>query len=201
MRDEAGQGAKGAGRSPYREREELLVSYPLRSYPAYLSGLLISFLVVPLMAYRLAFVIDRPSTWVILGLFAVAPPLITAAISGSRVGGQKGELRLFRDRVEVPRPFARAPLRFRLADLQIELHVTRTTMSGVAIELPRALTLEGGGERRVLHAELFGSAEALGRAARDILRVQHGHEPEPPPAPPPRDDYDDKLDKELGRLD
>lgn len=188
--------------SPYRGGSEALARYPLRSYPAYLSGIVVSIILFPLLWFRLAGYASEPTTWLILGLAVITPPLVGLLVSGFRVSGRQSELRIFRDRIEVPNAFRREPIRLGLADVRATIYYFPGTWNGVRVDRPCYLVLEGRGVRRVLKAELFASAEAMVHATADIHRLQQGFELEAHEGPAPaRDAYDDKLDQELRQLD
>lgn len=189
-------------RSPYRGGAEALARYPLRSYPAYLSGIVASIVLFPLLWFRLAMYADQLITWVILGIAVLTPPLAALFLSGFRVSGQKSELRIFRDRIEVPHAFRREPLRLPLEQVRAIVYYFPGHMSGVRVDRPCYLVLEGPGIKRVLKAELFATAQAMVQATSDIHRLQQGLELEAHDSgSPARDEYDDKLDQELRGLD
>jgi hypothetical protein len=195
-------GGSMPSRSPYRGGAEALSRYSLRSYPAYLSGIVISIVLFPLLWFRLADFADQPVTWLILGAAILTPPACGLFLSGFRVSGRSSELRIFRDRIEVPQAFRREPLRLPLEEVRAVVYTFPGTMNGVRVDQPSYLLLEGRGVRRVLKAELFASTDAMVRASADIYRLQQGLELEAhDSAGPARDVYDDKLDQELGRMD
>jgi hypothetical protein len=189
-------------RSPYRGGVEALARYPLRSYPAYLSGIVVSIVLFPLLWFRLAMYADQLITWVILGLAVLTPPLAGLFLSGFRVSGHRSELRIFRDRIEVPHAFRREPIRLPLEQLRAVVYYFPGHMTGVRVDRPCYLVLEGPSGKRVLKAELFATAQAMEHATADIHRLQQGLELEAHDGiGPPRDEYDDKLDQELRGLD
>jgi len=188
--------------SPYRGGAEALSRYPLRSYPAYLSGIVISIVLFPLLWFRFADFADQPATWLVLGALVLTPPACGLFLSGFRVSGRSSELRIFRDRIEVPQAFRREPLRLPLAEFRAAVYYSAGTMNGIRVDRPSYLVLEGRGVRRVLKAELFASPEAMARASADIHRLQQGLDLEAHDSgEKARDAYDDKLDQELRKLD
>jgi hypothetical protein len=187
--------------NPYRERGEVLARYPLRAHPAWLGGAAVSVLCVILLSVRLMAYLHEPMLWAVLALVAVAPPIIATRIAHFRVAGGRGELRVYRDRIEVPQPASRAPLILPMAGLSVEVRsVLQGVVNGVRIEEPASLVLRHAGGVRELSAALFVSSDAVERAAREIRQVQEGRSLEEPPVPA-RDRYDDRLDEELNRLD
>lgn len=199
--------------NPYRKQNEVLSCYPLRAHPAWIGGVAVSALGLLFMSLRLVEYLDQPMIWGILALTALVPPIVANRIAHFRVAGGRGELRVFRDRVEVPHAARRDPLILSMAGLSVEVRaVLQSAVNGVRIEEPASLVLRHPDGTRELSAELFGSGEALERAALDIRRVQQGLNVEEPQVPElaergerdkraKRDKYDDRLDEELERLD
>lgn len=187
--------------NPYRERDEVLSRYPLRAHPAWLGGAAVSAVCLVLLSLKLVAYLHEPMLWVVLALVAVVPPIVATRIPHFRVAGGRGELRIFRDRVEVPQPASRDPLILPMEGLSVEVRtILQGVVNGIRIEEPASLVLHHAEGSRELAAALFVSSAAVERAARDIARLKEGLSLEEPPAPA-RDRYDDRLDEELDRLD
>lgn len=188
--------------TPYRTHDDVLARYPLKTFPALMIGLGVSFIAVVLMGLRLAPYWESAWAWGLIIAAALVPLLITARLPHYRVAGGKGELRVYRDRVEVPHPTRGEPIRFAMSDLRVDIRRTLVTVNGVPVSSGERLVLAGPLGARQLAHEVFASKEAIERALRDIRCVQQGLPiPTEGDEPPPRDKYDDQLDAELKDLD
>ena len=201
---------------PYRdESEPPLARYALRtSWQAYVPIALGApmLLVYAWLAYTfgaLAF------GFVGLMLAGTGVMLLVIGIFGARalrVAGGRGELRIFRDRIDVPRPYGREPLVLTRDAFQVSItqQVVRFMFMGVipAGEMNRGflITLHYTGGSRVLSDRLFQTPEHAQRAVNDLARVRAGLDPLGPDARPPppteatRDELDARIDDELRDL-
>ena len=122
---------------------------------------------------------------------------------GYRVHAGRAEMRLFGDRLEVPRARHAGVDVLPLANLSMRFVRTRGHVDFIPVSDVLVLHLDSAhGSRQIAH-HLVGSPELLERIAEDIARTQRGEPPTPDPAPKSaaRNELERKLDAELSRLD
>lgn len=190
--------------APYRTHDGVLARYKLRTYPIYAMGLGVSFLAVFIMGLRLAPYWEEPWAYVTVGLCALTPMVVMRYLPQYRIAGGKGELLIYRDRIEVPHPSRGEPVRFAINSVTAHVVRNQVMLNGVMVSQGASLLLIGPSETRKLSAEVFESSEAMEQAVRNIQRLKEGRELEDDMVPAmggPRDAYDDKLDEELAKLD
>lgn len=189
--------------APYRSHDSVLARYKLRTYPVYAMGLGVSFLAIFIMGLRLAPYWDKPWAYAIIILCALVPMLIMHFLPQYRIAGGAGELVIYRDHIEVPHPKRREAVRFAIN--AVDAHIARNTvmLNGVMVSRGASLLLIGPSETRKLSSEVFETAEAMEQVVRNIRRLKEGLEIEEDETPglEGRDDYDEKLDDELSKLD
>jgi hypothetical protein len=115
------------------------------------------------------------------------------------VAGGRGEIRLFEDRVEVPRAALndrRYVDVFPLADLSVSVSETRVSLNLVMTTTFQVAELRAGALRRRVSSRLFESEAAFAAFLADLQHVRHRL-----PVKPDGDDYDERLDRELDALD
>lgn len=170
----------------------------------------ITALCVIVLGAALLFDRDVPAPFVLLALALCSIGVaFWFGMSAYRVGGGRNLIRFYADRIEVPSVHERKPIVFSRDGLEVvvrDVHVQyrlglmaiASVKRGKLIELRRGdvtrklstLVLDDRHDEPALIADLqrFVAGEpALGRAGHD--------------APPPRTEYDDRIDRELARLD
>lgn len=191
--------------APYRSHDNILARYTLRTYPVYLMAMGVSFLAVFIMGLRLAPYWDQAWPYVVVALSALLPMVIMYFLPQYRIAGGSGELRIYKDFIEVPH--ASRPEAVRFAINAVEAHIAHNTvmLNGVMVSRGASLLLIGPSETRKLSSEVFETPEAMEQAVRNIRRLQEGLEIEEDDSHTPglggRDAYDDKLDDELSKLE
>lgn len=165
--------------APYRLQNDVLAHYPLRTCRLYVLEIGIAVLAVTLVGTRVAAFWDRPVAWLLLVVAALLPLGFVRTLPHYRVAGGAGEIRLFRDRVEVPHPSSREPIRMALPEIRVRVLGRALWVNGVQVRENHALVLSAPGIERVLASETFASPEELERVASDIRRLQWGLEIEP----------------------
>lgn len=201
---------------PYREEiEPPLARYPLRtSWQAYMPTVL-GVLLLAGFGWLVYLVGRHALSAVGLMLAAIGVALVAMGLYGVRalrVAGGRGELRIFRDRIELPRPYGSQSLVIPKDHLRLMVtqQVVRFMLFGVipAGEMNRGflLTVAYPGGSRVLSDRLFQSQDIAQAAVDDLERLRAGLEPLGPSARPPapieatRDELDARIDDELERL-
>jgi hypothetical protein len=145
--------------------------------------------------------------WTLLFYAAVAalPGLLVLMAHGAvgaadAVAGGAGEIRLFEDRLEVPRAqrdeHGRVDV-FRLDDLEIELSELAMSFNLVFTAVVQVAELRSGSARRRVSSRLFESDEAFAEFVDTVDHVRHRL----PVAATGSDEYDERLDRELDALD
>jgi hypothetical protein len=167
---------------------------------------------VGMALYLLSFGMPRDgSAWLLVImclLVAVAPIAMWSSAGTYLVPGGRGELRVFTDRVELWTAGEGTKL-FPLADLQLQVtqHVARVRFAVIPmgeVNTDKHLMLQCGEQRVILSQKLFERADAIDRIARMIdpsYRADDEDDDGPPSESAPRDEYDDRLDRELDALD
>lgn len=139
------------------------------------------------------------------GLFALA--MWQFAGDGYRVHGGRGEMRLFEDRLEIPRARRPGVDVLPLATLSMDFLNVRGKVNFVPVSDVLVLNLRSLDCRREIAHHLVGSDDDLRRLAEDIGRVQRGEPPTPDQVETPAKDslaraaLEQKLDAELAKLD
>jgi hypothetical protein len=139
------------------------------------------------------------------GLFAIA--MWAWAGDGYRVHGGRGEMRLYEDRLEVPRARRPGVEVLPLTGLSMRFLTIQGRVDFIPVSEVLVLNLDSAHGRRAIAHHLVGGPEALRRVAEDIARAQRGEPPTPDPAPPraeaagARDAMEERLDAELAKLD
>jgi hypothetical protein len=177
--------------APYRSApNEVLARFPLRSYPTYVMGIGVSIIAVLLMAMGMRAMerLDQPEVWAALVAAAAIPFCVVRRMSDYRIAGGAGELRLLRDRVEVPHPDSPEPIRMPLAELRVQVPARAFWINGVKVRESQSLILSTRTDERVLACEVFASSAAVLRAANAIRRLQRGLEIDPPDLEAPEED-------------
>lgn len=170
--------------APYRRApHDVLARFPLRTYPSYVMGAGVSLIAVllVLMGLRAAEHLDQPAVWAALLAAAVIPFCVVRRMPDYRVAGGAGEIRLLRDRVEVPHPDSPEPIRMSLSEIRVQVPSHKVWVNGVSVQESDALILTTRTDERVLASELFLHAEDVLRAARAIRQLQRGLELEQQP--------------------
>lgn len=165
--------------APYRRApHDVLARFPLRTYPSYVMGAGVSLIAVllVLMGLRAAEHLDQPVVWAALLAAAVIPFCVVRRMPDYRVAGGAGEIRLLRDRVEVPHPDSPEPIRMLLSEIRVQIPSRKVWVNGVKVQESHALILATRTDERVLASEIFLRAEDVQRAARAIRRLQRGQE-------------------------
>lgn len=199
-------------RTPYRSAEEPLARYPLRTHASYYALLgAAALMVVPAaLVFVSAGPLDSATTWLAL-LIAVAAPVAAWDASRQLRVPDGAELRLHRDRVELPGRRRGDVLAVPIGEVHASLvrHPSSVVVVGlvpVGVGGGVSLRFAFRGGARVLSHRVFGSVEVAERAFADVLRVQQGLAPEgpagrPPPAAEASDEYDRRIEEELRRMD
>jgi hypothetical protein len=165
--------------APYRSApDEVLARFALRSYPTYVMGIGVSIIAVLLMVLGLRAMerLDQPEVWAALVAAAAIPFWIVRRMPDYRIAGGAGEIRLYRDRVEVPHPSLREPIRMPLSELRVQVPTRAFWINGVKVRESQSLILSTRMDERVLACEVFTTSEAVLRAANAIRRLQRGLE-------------------------
>lgn len=167
--------------APYRSAPSaVLARFPLRSYPSYVIAIGVSLIAVLLvfMGMRAAG-LGLLAEWAALVAAAAIPFWIVRRIPDYRVAGGAGELRVFRDRVEIPHPSSREPIRMPLGELRVQVPTRTYVRNGVKVRESQSLILSTRTHQRVLDGELFLGPDDVRRAASVIRRLQRGLEIDP----------------------
>lgn len=187
--------------SPYRDADAVLCSFALRTrlpwgeaYGVVGLALVFAFLFLPFYG---------PLALTILAIGLAVPLVVVPQLRRYRVAGGRGELRIFRDHVEVPHPFQDEPVRLTLNELQVDVVARHVWINGVSFGETRVLVLWNGDAKRALSSTLFAVEADAQHAYVAILKARRGElELETLEAlPEHRDEYDDRLDRELDELD
>jgi len=152
--------------------------------------------------------ISMPVAYVLVAI----PGLLALAIwawggDGYRVHAGRAEMRLFGDRLEVPRARHAGVDVLPLTNLSMSFVSVRGRIDFIPVSDVLVLHLDSAHCRRHIAHHLVGSHEALRRIAEDIARTQRGESPTPESAAmsakdsPARDALERKLDAELSKLD
>lgn len=188
-----------------------LARYPVRTpMQLWLVNGAMTALCVIVLGAMVIFDQDVPGFFVLLAL-ALCSVCVAFwfGMSAYRVGGGRNLIRFYVDRLEVPAVRERQPMVFRRDGLRLDvkdmvvqyrfaLTALATVKRGKRIELAcdgvrrtlSTLVLDDRHDEPALIADLqrfLAGQPALGRAGHD--------------APPPRTEYDDRIDRELARLD
>jgi len=149
----------------------------------------------------------RDFRWTLLfySILAAFPGLLLLMVHGSAgsadaVAGGRGEIRLFEDRLEVPRPRrddSGAVEVFRLEELDIELSELAMSFNLVFTSVVRVAELRAGGSKRRISSRLFASDAAFAEFVDVVDHVRHRL----PVGGAGGDEYDERLDRELDALD
>jgi hypothetical protein len=199
-----------------------LASYPARTAPGYwlvigamcFLALIAGGLLVFVLAFSSVSVAGHWGLVAVMAAMTLAPLAYWAGTATYRIGGGRGEIRFFADRLEVPRARGRRVQVFPRADLTteaIELRVRYSVVGLTAATVKRGflLTLRSGPELRRLSTLTIPDQRAF---LADLERYVNGHAPlgrdgHAPKAPPPAAktvqeiEDDARLDRELSRVD
>ena len=161
-----------------------------------------------LFAVAAGAVVMVPDGW--LAMFAVVLAVSAVAFmrqTAYRIGGTRGLVRFFADKVEVPSPHTRTPIAFARGDLAVHVQALRGTVVVMVVPVPvhrsKLLTLHGGGVVRKLSTVVLADPDDEPYVLADLQRFLSGQAAvgrrEPEPAP--RTAHDDQLDRELAALE
>jgi len=164
---------------PYRSAPSaVLARFSLRSYPSYITGIGVSVVAVLLvfMCLRATGRLGEPAGWAAMLAVAAVPIWIVQRMPDYRIAGGAGEIRLFRDRVEIPHPDSREPIRMPLSEIRIQVPTCTYWMNGARIRESQSLILSTRTHQRVLASEVFAGSDDVLRVATAIRRLQCGLE-------------------------
>lgn len=144
-----------------------------------------------------------------LTLFGIAMPVLYVALT--REYRAKGAIRLSLERLEIPdeggHPLVFIPRETTIAVRPVVVHYLAFGLTVHKGSRGYVLELSGPGLRRRISTMTLVDGARVPALLADLELIQRGLPPRgldpTPPGPPdsPRDDYDDKLDQELARLD
>jgi hypothetical protein len=187
--------------SPYRKADRPLRVFGLRTRMPWLQAY--GAVVFALIFLFFGLAMQPPEVFaVVAAIAAVLPLLIVPRLARYRIAGGKGELRIFRDRIEIPDPFAPAEtLRLPLQGLAVDASTSHVWINGVSFGETHLWVLSNGDARRVLSTSLFESEEEAREAYTSVMLARTGQLEEDVESKPGRDHYDDVLDRELRAFD